>query len=244
MNFLRDSQRVNFRLKLLFYHVGITVNSIYVIILTMHFVLMNLGNSILIILIFSFAPMRVLSQTSDSIYLKEIVGFQKELNLRFKNKKTSPFLNKERKMFNSLNFFPIDSSYKVEAKLIRTPEEKSFKMKTSSDYQPIYRKYGVLKFTINGDSLSLNVYQSYNDYSSKECRKNLFLLFTDKTNGVDTYYGGRYIDLIVPDGDVLILDFNKSYNPLCHYNSAYSCPIPPKENYLDIEVKAGIKKYK
>jgi len=50
--------------------------------------------------------------------------------------------------------------------------------------------------------------------------------------------------LRIPEGDRLILDFNKSYNPYCAYNERYSCPIPPKENDLPVRIEAGIKAFK
>lgn len=96
-----------------------------------------------------------------------------------------------------------------------------------------------MKFTLNGKALELNVYQSRKNYQTD---KRLFLLFTDLTSGNESYGGGRYIDLRIPDDDEVILDFNKSYNPYCAYNYNYSCPIPPAENHLDISVKAGVKK--
>ena len=71
----------------------------------------------------------------------------------------------------------------------------------------------------------------------------LFLPFTDPTNGVTTYGGGRYLDLMIPATKVVQLDFNKAYNPYCAYSGNYSCPIPPEENHLEIEIKAGVKKY-
>ena len=71
----------------------------------------------------------------------------------------------------------------------------------------------------------------------------MFLPFKDKTNGVETYGGGRYLDLTVPDGDSIVIDFNKAYNPYCHYNIEYSCPLVPRENKLLFSIKAGVKKY-
>ena len=72
----------------------------------------------------------------------------------------------------------------------------------------------------------------------------LFLPFTDKTNGDSSYGGGRYLDLKLPEGDSIIIDFNQAYNPYCAYNDKYSCPVPPKSNNLDIEVLAGVKTFK
>ena len=72
----------------------------------------------------------------------------------------------------------------------------------------------------------------------------IFIPFTDLTNGKETYGGGRYIETTKPDSDVLNLDFNYSFNPYCHYTTGYNCPIPPKENFLDLRIEAGEKKYK
>ena len=73
-----------------------------------------------------------------------------------------------------------------------------------------------------------------------EYSNHLFIPFNDITNGVETYDAGRYIDLEIPKGDTIIIDFNKAYNPYCAYNDGYSCPIPPEENNLEVEVKAGV----
>ena len=51
------------------------------------------------------------------------------------------------------------------------------------------------------------------------------------------------IELKYPENGKIIIDFNQSYNPYCAYNHKYSCPIPPKENFIDIEIKAGVKKF-
>ena len=67
--------------------------------------------------------------------------------------------------------------------------------------------------------------------------------FLDATNGIDTYDGGRFLDMKVPKSNEVIIDFNKAYNPYCAYNPVYSCPIVPLENELPIEIKAGVKKY-
>ena len=71
----------------------------------------------------------------------------------------------------------------------------------------------------------------------------LFLPFLDDTNGEESYGGGRYIDLRIPETDTITIDFNRAYNPLCVYNEKFSCPIVPRVNYLPIQIKAGVKMY-
>ncbi len=174
-------------------------------------------------------------------HTKEILEFQKELNEEFKNPETSPLKKNDLKRFKGLNFFPINNKFQVEAKFIRTENTAPFKMKTSTDRLPTYEKYGEAIFEIDGKEYKLNIYQSHQLRNIEKYRDYLFLPFTDKTNGEETYVGGRYIDLRIPFGDSIIIDFNKAYHPSCAYHHIYSCPIPPQENHIDIPIKAGIK---
>ena len=169
--------------------------------------------------------------------------FQANLNKKFADSTSSPLKSEDLKTFKNLNFFNIDSKYIVEAKLVRTKREKVFKMKTSTDRLPEYKKYGELYFTIDGKDLKLNVYQSIDLIKKKEYKNYLFLPFTDLTCGNDSYAAGRYIDLSIPKNNMIIIDFNKAYNPYCAYNYKYSCPIVPAENDLTVEIKAGVKKF-
>ena len=165
--------------------------------------------------------------------------FQKDLNIFFKDATTSPLKISDLKKFKSLPFFPLDSSFIVLAKFQRTPESEFFEMKTSTNRKTKERVYGILTFEIMELEYQLKVYQ--NQLSAQENKNNLLLPFIDNTNGFSTYGGGRYINLDIPKTNKLIIDFNKSYNPYCAYNDRYSCPLVPKDNYLPIDVKAGVK---
>jgi uncharacterized protein (DUF1684 family) len=67
----------------------------------------------------------------------------------------------------------------------------------------------------------------------------IFIPFKDITNGEETYEGGRYIDAEILVGYKMILDFNMAYHPTCAYNHRLTCVIPPRENMLDIAIRAG-----
>lgn len=177
---------------------------------------------------------------------RKIVGdtpFQKQLNAQYKDASRSPLKDKDRRNFKGLPFFSIDSNYVVKATLIRTPNTKWLNMKTTTSRLSKQKLYGILNFTIKNTPLKLNVYQGKNTTNLSGVDDYLFLPFLDKTNGLETYSGGRYIDLDFPlqGSNTLIIDFNKAYNPYCAYNSKYSCPIVPRQNYLKIKIKAGVK---
>lgn len=170
--------------------------------------------------------------------------FQRELNSEYKDATKSPLTPKDLKTFKALAFFPVDEAYKVTASFKLTPDAKTFKMKTSTTRTPIYKCYGIATFKLNGKEFSLEVYQSQDPNRDPEYKDDLFLPFTDETNGFDSYGGGRYIDVKIPSGDTLEIDFNKAYNPYCAYSDRYSCPVPPRVNFMKTEVKAGVKAYK
>ncbi len=71
-----------------------------------------------------------------------------------------------------------------------------------------------------------------------------FLIFADETSGEETYGGGRFIYVDKPDSSgKIILDFNKAYNPPCVFTKYATCPLPPEQNYLNLKINAGEKKY-
>ncbi|ESU26577.1 hypothetical protein FLJC2902T_25500 [Flavobacterium limnosediminis JC2902] len=170
-------------------------------------------------------------------------AYQLQLNKEYADEKESPLKKSDLEHFKALDFYDIDMSFCVEAKLVKTPDEKPFAMKTTGNRTPLYVKYGELHFILKEKECKLNVYQSI-DLSKQEKFKNyLFLPFTDLTSGVESYGGGRYIDLEASESDMISIDFNQAYNPYCAYNEGYSCPIPPKENDLPVDVRAGVKKF-
>ena len=169
--------------------------------------------------------------------------FQKKLNEEFADAIQSPLTEKDRMQFKVLDFFPIDASYIVEAKFTKSKNQKAFEMKTSTERAPLYVKYGEISFAIKGENFKLNVYQNLELIKRKGFKKHLFLPFSDLTSGNETYTGGRYIDLEIPKGKTLTVDFNQAYNPYCAYNYKYSCPLIPSENDLATYINAGVKKF-
>jgi uncharacterized protein (DUF1684 family) len=155
----------------------------------------------------------------------------------------SPLEKKARRKLKRIDYYPIDLNYRVIAKFVKTETPELFKMKTTTTRLPDYRKYGEVHFSLQGVDYKLNVYQSPELTKMPQYKDHLFLPFTDSTNGAETYEVGRYIDLNIPSSHEVVVDFNLAYNPYCSYNHNYSCPIPPAENALPIEVKAGEKKF-
>jgi uncharacterized protein (DUF1684 family) len=173
----------------------------------------------------------------------EAEKFQTKINGEYADAKTSPLMQEDLKDFKTLDFYPINSTYFVLAKFEKAKNEKVFEMKTTGTRTPKYIKYGTLYFTLEGTAHKLNVYQNIEHSKTKEYKDHLFLPFSDLTSGKESYIGGRYIDLTIPKGNKVAIDFNQAYNPYCAYNHKYSCPLVPLENDLKAEIKAGAKTF-
>lgn len=172
-----------------------------------------------------------------------VTQFQTDLNTEFADAKTSPLMAEDLVTFQTLDFYPANGKYFVVSKFVRTKKEKPFEMKTTGERKPMYVKYGEAFFTLDGKDFKLNVYRNIALSKKKEYKNHLFLPFSDLTCGQESYIGGRYIDVKIPEGNTLVIDFNTAYNPYCAYNHKYSCPIVPLENDLNVEIKAGVKKF-
>jgi len=142
--------------------------------------------------------------------------------------------------FQGLNYFDFNPSFQIQGQFTQDIGKK-FKMPTSTDRLPVYRRYGYVNFVVNGDSCRLEVYQNMALRKQKEYKDYLFIPFRDLSSGNATYGGGRYLDTRIPATSALLLDFNLCYNPYCAYSHRYSCPIPPEVNTLKILVTAGEK---
>ena len=170
-------------------------------------------------------------------------NFQDNLNIEYAKKESSPLNDEDFKSFKTLDFFEINPKLILNAIFVKSKNEKVFDMKTSTKRLAKHLKYGVIIFQLDGKKHKLNLYQSADFKSNVGYEDYLFLPFFDLTNGNQSYVGGRYIDLRIPKGNTIEIDFNKAYNPYCAYSQRYSCPIVPAENILKIEILAGVKKF-
>ena len=179
---------------------------------------------------------------SQSDYVKELLQYRLDKNTEYKDTVRSPLKNKQVAVFDSLNYFYPNEKWKVQAiftKEIGGP----FDMTTSSGKTKRFRQYGKLRFIIEGAVYELAIYQNLQLMTNPIYKDYIFIPFTDLTNGEETYGGGRYIEATIPTSNTFNLDFNYCFNPYCHYTTGYNCPIPPKENFLDLRIEAGEKVY-
>lgn len=192
----------------------------------------------LLLLLFLTATTLVHAQT----YEQKIEKHREKYKAEFLEDENSPLKKEDLK---HLQFYPIHSTYQVTAHFTKIIDTSGFDMHTHSGKEKRYRVYGKVEFTLLGKPCTLFVYQSETLMKQKGLEDYLFIPFTDLSNGIETYGGGRYLDFRMGDihSNKLVIDFNKAYNPYCAYKGGYSCPIPPKENDLPLRIESGEKRY-
>jgi len=176
------------------------------------------------------------SSAPELPYAEQIASWRAEKD-RFMRSPESPVVEAQRATFAELPYFPTNEEYRVPAALRPGKVEDILEMPTSTGQRRHMRRIGALEFTLKGESLKLTAFA---DASDTELRR-LFVPFFDRTNGTETYPGGRYLDLDRTATGIYDLDFNRAYHPFCLFNATYDCPVPPRENRLPVPVRAGEK---
>lgn len=146
----------------------------------------------------------------------------------------------------AVEFYPYNQKFIIIARLELLKDQPVFPMTTSSGIKKEAQQYARLTFRFNGRSCTLVAYQLIKLKNTPGYENHFFIPFKDLTTGKATYEGGRYLDFSHAEiqNGTLVIDFNKAYNPYCAFTEGYNCPIPPRENSLQIRVTAGEKKYR
>ena len=134
-----------------------------------------------------------------------------------------------------LAYFPIDEMYAVPASLVPAPERTRLQVPTSTGKIRDIERIGTLKFMVRGQKMSLT---AFHELDQPQITR-LFVPFSDLTTGTETYSAGRYMELDPTPTGIYVVDFNVAYHPYCYYNAEYDCPYPPKENRLEMPIRAG-----
>jgi uncharacterized protein (DUF1684 family) len=164
---------------------------------------------------------------SQSFYL---IKREERFGIRLKDSQS-----KARVDFKGLHWFPIDESYKVTARFEAFPEPKEVMVPNVLGGKFKMKSPGNLKFTLKGKEYAL---QPVEEEDGK-----LFIIFGDKSNLNETYKSGRFLYADKPANGEAVLDFNKAENPPCAFTPFATCPLPPPGNGLEVEIKAGEKRF-
>lgn len=177
---------------------------------------------------------------SPEEYAAKVAEAREEKDRFMRNSEESPFAGLDQE-YKGLNYFDPDQQFRVTARLNRIEKPKLVELPTSDGQTSQYLEYGYAHFNIDGVACRLLILEITEPGPD---RGTLFLAFADETSTRETYGAGRYLDLKKnPGSSSIILDFNEAYNPYCAYNASFSCPLPPRENLLEVAIRAGEKTY-
>ncbi len=175
------------------------------------------------------------SSSSLAPYEQRILQSRFEKDLLFRDPKRSPLKPSDLKRFPGIRYFPVDSSYRFILPLKPLdPPETTWVINGAGGREP-YLKIGYIEWVMHNTPLRLAVFKPAGDTEENT----VWIPFTDQTTGKETYGGGRYLDAPIQDDGMILVDFNLAYNPLCAYNPAFICALPPAENRLPVAIRAG-----
>jgi uncharacterized protein (DUF1684 family) len=189
------------------------------------------------LLVYNFSESRSSASPTagtDAVYAAQVRQARQQKDNAFRTAPTSPIPVAQRAAFSGLRYFKPDAAYRVVARFTRAAGLAPLPLALTGGAADAYVRWGTADFELGGRPQKLVLLQKQGE------TKELFLPFTDPTNGEQTY-GGRYLDLPVPapEATEITLDFNAAYSPFCAYNHDYSCPKPPADNRLTVPVPAG-----
>ena len=175
------------------------------------------------------------SQPREEDYTAKIAAIRAAKDESFKSDPDSPIPPDKKSSLLPLAYFPIDESYAVPATLEPSADRSRIEVPTSIGKIRQLERIGALKFSLKGQPMRLTAFR---DLESSDMRR-LFVPFADLTSGTETYQAGRYMELDPTPTGIYVVDFNVAYNPYCYYSPEYDCPFPPKENRLEVPIRAG-----
>src|SRR6266571_6654620 len=169
----------------------------------------------------------------------QVQDFRKGKDEFFATSHDSPLAHGKTGSFKGLRYFSRDPRYKILATLHRYHNPEKVTMTTSKGTRQQFHRVGYFEFDIEGKKVKIQAYGSAERESNE-----LFIPFKDGTSGKESYGAARYLDIEeTAEDDNYVIDFNYAYNPYCSYSDDFVCPLPPKENWLDVKMLAGEMSY-
>lgn len=138
------------------------------------------------------------------------------------------------KTFKGIGIFPINDDWKIEAKFEKYDPPKKITIPDIIGTSDEENSTGAVIFTKNNQTFRMDALDAGGN--------RIWFIFADETSGEETYGAGRFLYTDKADSNgIVILDFNKAYNPPCVFTRFATCPLPPKDNYLKLRITAGEK---
>ena len=173
--------------------------------------------------------------------MTQLSRFRAEIDDFFAHHPQSPLGWEKQQDYSGLNYYDENENLRLEVDVERFgDDEPLIEMQTTTGDTRHFRRWGRFSFVVHDEEAQLTIYS--------DPQGSFFLPFKDATNGRETYGAGRYLDDHRPglhhlEGNRFEIDFNYAYNPYCAYDESYSCPLPPRENWVKVPIRAGEKDF-
>ncbi|MCU7494210.1 MAG: DUF1684 domain-containing protein [Ignavibacteria bacterium] len=177
----------------------------------------------------------------EKSYIAEIESLRARKDYEMLNDPASPFNAKGKVHFEKLKYFDVDPGFVFKSKLYEYDNKDTITIYGTKGEPRKALKYGYVGFELDNKDIRMNVYKGF----TRSGQEYFIIWFTDRTTNNESYGVGRYLDFEKQDNPdyIYTVDFNLAYNPYCAYSPNYSCAIPTKDDYVDVEIKAGEKKF-
>jgi uncharacterized protein (DUF1684 family) len=153
----------------------------------------------------------------------------------FKHHYASPLPEEAMEEFEALDYFDFDAGMAFEVTLDPKVDE-AISIVSSTGSRSSYAVAGHVVIALPDGTRSLLALRGEED--------DIFIPFRDGTCGAGSYGGGRYVGLVSRAEGLLTVDFNRSINPYCAYDTDFSCPLPPAQNQIEMRIEAGERDYR
>lgn len=144
--------------------------------------------------------------------------------------------------FHGLKWYPPNPSYRVTARWVPYNPIKTIQVTTLQATVSDAKVPGAAEFSLGGKQYRLE------PVLEDPAEPKLFFILRDTTSKSTTYASCRFLYTGFPDHGIekpgqLVLDFNHLENPPCAYTPYTTCPLPPPQNRLPIDLPVGEQRY-
>lgn len=170
-------------------------------------------------------------------------AYRQERDRLFATHSQSALSPTQKESFGELAYFPYDPDYRFILPIDKNVDPAALEAHIPEEGIFRYRRIGIIQFKLDGQAVSLSIFWVLG-YGG-----GLFLPFRDLTNNDTSYGGGRYLLDTIKYADLgarkdkIVIDFNYAYNPSCAYHPRWICPLAPPENWLEVPIRAGEKRF-
>ncbi len=194
-----------------------------------------------VIILFTFLISEGCTESNADKYTQSILKERAEKDSSMKFDSHSPFHRDSTVKIKPLIYYDPDQGFVFKSKLFLYEGQDTVAILGTKGEMRYVIQLGFVELKKENKVHRVNIYRAF----GRDGEMYHSIWFTDRTTGKETYGVGRYLDFeLNPNPDfIYTIDFNKAYNPYCAYTALFTCPIPREEDFIDMEIEAGEKKF-